>query len=74
VRPHSEAAGLSFALMSSKQPDPVIQRRHEAAMEVVPYVDTEERILLLGFVTGLIPPSPEFERLEAEHPPAKVAV
>jgi hypothetical protein len=43
-------------------------------MEVVPYVDTEERILLLGFVTGLIPPSPEFERLEAEHPPEKVAV
>jgi hypothetical protein len=60
--------------MSSKQPDPVIQRRHEAAMEVVQHVDKDERILLLGFVTGLIPPSREFERLEAAHPPEKAAV
>jgi hypothetical protein len=60
--------------MPSKQPDPVIQRRHDAAMDIVHYVDQDERILLLGFVTGLIPASPEFERLEAEHPPEKAMV
>jgi hypothetical protein len=57
--------------MSNKQPDPVVQRRHEAAMEVIHHVGEEDRILVLGYVTGLIPPSPEFERLEAENPPVR---
>ena len=52
--------------MSSKQPDTVIQRRHEAAMDLVHYVDAEDRILLLGYVTGLVPVSMELLRLEAE--------
>jgi hypothetical protein len=62
-----------FESVSSQQPDPVIQRRHEAAMEVVQHVGEDQRILLLGYVTGLIPLSPDLERYEAERPPEKVA-
>lgn len=57
--------------MASQIPDMVIQRRHEAAMELAPFLDIEDRILLLGYVSGLIPVSPEFERLEAEIPPER---
>ena len=52
--------------MPTKQPDPVVQRRHDAAMELVHFVDVDDRILLLGYVTGLVPVSAELLRLEAE--------
>ena len=55
-----------FFEMASKQPDTVIQRRHEAAMDLIDYVAPEDRILLLGYVTGLVPVSMELLRLEAE--------
>ena len=54
-----------FFEMASKQPDTVIQRR-EAAMDLIDYVAPEDRILLLGYVTGLVPVSMELLRLEAE--------
>lgn len=46
-------------------PSKALMKRHEKAIELVPRVQQQDRILLLGFVVGLLR-SPELERLEAE--------
>lgn len=46
-------------------PDKAMMRRHSAAMKIIDQVDRHERVLLLGYVTGLID-APLLDATEAE--------
>ena len=50
--------------VATKLPDPVVQRRHHAAMEIIHELDQHERVLLLAYVSAGSERLREFEEQE----------
>ncbi len=51
--------------MTGPEPSPELLKRHKAAMTLVRRLPPEDRLILLGYVVGLVPSS-ELERYERD--------